>query len=306
MRPNPFKEFVVIYTLSTAGSRLESDQSFTYTITRDDTSSASTLDWSVGLISQSQSNNRSASIEDFANEILPSGVVSFSAGQASAQFSLNINNDNIHEYGSEIFNVGIVGTTTSLEDSITDDDAVPSANLATSPFVTVNQSIQTHLLMGSNLAYKVHLVAGESYILSLTKLVGQNTTWASFSFTDPWNSTIDSYVSDNSVLNYTPQSTGDYNLYLTSRYNHGDYAFSVFTTDATNLNMAQSKLDNLGLSISMARDFLLQSLNTPQYIVDTCANFGINTAMLAGIVGVRVSDVNDFFSSNNIDYAGII
>lgn len=295
----------MLYTLSAVGSRLENAQSFTYTLTRDEVSSASSVGWSVSLISKSQSNNRSASIDDFANSSLPSGVAFFAAGQASTQFSINIKNDSLHEYSNEIFNVGIAGTATYIEDHITDDDAVSYAISASSPYVVVNQPLEMHL-MRDNLAYKVHLVAGESYTLSLDKLPGQNITWASFSFTDAWNNIIDDYVSDGSILNYTALSTGDYNLYATSQYNHGDYVFSVLTTDSTNLSLAQNKLNSFGLSISVAKDFLLHNLTNPQYIVDTCVNYGISTAMLAGIVGVKISDVHNFFSTSSIDYASIL
>ncbi len=70
--------------------------------------------------------------------------------------------------------------------------------------------------------------------------------------------------------------------------------------------MAQQHLSQYGMSIQQAYDFLFQNLDSPQTIASVCEDFGVNTKMLAGIVGTSLDTVHGFFANSGVNYAGIV
>lgn len=69
---------------------------------------------------------------------------------------------------------------------------------------------------------------------------------------------------------------------------------------------AQQLLDNYGITIEVARDFIMSHLNDLNTVYNTCKQFGITNNMIAEIVasvapGFNGSDVINFFASFGID-----
>ena len=107
-------------------------KAFTFTVTRSgNTSGANTANWAV-----TGNGTNAANATDFANNTLPSGTVSFAAGETSKVITVNVQGDTTVEQ-NETFAVtlsnptnGATLTTASATGTITNDDTAPAASLA--------------------------------------------------------------------------------------------------------------------------------------------------------------------------------
>ncbi|WP_417227728.1 Calx-beta domain-containing protein [Amphritea sp.] len=107
----------------------DSNSEFVFTVSRTGSLSATTLDWSIA-----GSGADAADTNDFVGGFLPSGTLTFTQGQVSQTFIVNINGDNQRE-ADEGFTVSLVAPTDglnhtfaqqSVDVTITNDDDVMS------------------------------------------------------------------------------------------------------------------------------------------------------------------------------------
>jgi hypothetical protein len=211
--------------------------SYVYEITRANTSSAETLQWIVAASDPSTSNNRGANALDFGGTF-PSGASTFASGQASQTFSFDVVGDNFDEFDTEIFNVGILNTTTVIEGTITDDDDVSSVRSETSPELQLNSSINTWVSRSDSDTYRMTLKAGVTYEISSKKIEGNSVNFGHFDVLDSFGVKLVSYVDSDSSTKFIPTTSGLYFLSLYSDYNHGGYAISL--SDSKTITSATS------------------------------------------------------------------
>lgn len=98
----------------------------------------------------------------------------------------------------------------------------------------------------------------------------------------------------------------DYMMLSTTAVNAERWVGVRETGSQSYRELAQQYLSQYGLSVQQAYDFLLQNLESPRTIVSVCEDFGINTKMLAGIVGTTLDTVHGFFANSGVNYAGIV
>lgn len=227
---------------------------YVYTVTRSDISAAETVQWAVAASDPSTSNNRGANAADFGGTF-PSGSVSFAAGQDSQTFTFNVVGDNTDEFDTEIFNVGIVNTTTVIEGRIIDDDDVSGVRTDTSPQLKVNSSIKTHVSTSDVDTYRMTLQAGVTYMISSSAVEGKSVNFGHFDVLDSFGVKLVSYVDTSGSTKFTPTTSGMYFMSLYSDYNHGGYEISL-TTDNT-----VSSTSSVALSAAVDNAILLGYAN---------------------------------------------
>lgn len=64
---------------------------------------------------------------------------------------------------------------------------------------------------------------------------------------------------------------------------------------------ASVHLAKFGITIADAKEFLLSNLSQPNAIFSTCIAHDVTTSMISEIVGVKNSEVIEFFVANGID-----
>jgi Ca2+-binding RTX toxin-like protein len=131
LNDDPLPQFSI--AIQGSASQLEGNSGttpFTFTVTRaGDTSNASTVDWSV--------QGTSVTAGDFTGGVLPSGSLSFVAGETSKTISVPVAGDTIRE-ANESFQVvlsnanGATISVSSAQGTILNDDPLPVLNLALS------------------------------------------------------------------------------------------------------------------------------------------------------------------------------
>lgn len=199
---------------------------YVYEVTRSVTGSAETLQWTVAASDPLTSNNRGANALDFGGTF-PSGSVNFTGDQSSRTFSFNVLGDNVDEFDTEIFNVGIINTTTVIEGSIIDDDDVSGIRSETSPELKLNSSINTWVSRSDVDTYRMVLLAGVTYEISSKKIEGSSINIGHFDVLDSFGVKLISYVDSIGSTKFTPATSGLYFISLYSDYNHGGYAISL-------------------------------------------------------------------------------
>jgi len=73
---------------------------------------------------------------------------------------------------------------------------------------------------------------------------------------------------------------------------------------------AREHLSNYGVTIEVAKDFIIDNIQNLSYIYDTCARYGVTNDMVAEILdtaypGLQGVDVANYFASNGIDSDGL-
>ncbi len=237
---------------------------FTFTVTRaGTTTAASSASYAV--------TGGTASATDFTGGTLPSGTVSFAAGETSKTITINVAGDTTIE-SDETFTVRLsnpsgatLGTATATGIIRNDDVDIPG-NTSTTSVLTVNGSAvpSTIDVTRDQDWWRVSLTAGTPYTFSL------NTNHTGNGLTAPYLRLLNSsgtqitYNDDGfrnytySQITYTPTSTGTYYL---SAEGHGgaytgDYTISAAggTNGGTNVNLIQGIWD--GASNGLYSDFI--------------------------------------------------
>jgi len=69
----------------------------------------------------------------------------------------------------------------------------------------------------------------------------------------------------------------------------------------TNFQLASEHLANFNLSVDIAKNFLLDNVDSPEYIFTIAQDYHVNEAMLAGIVGLELLTVRGYFEGYGLD-----
>ncbi len=142
---------------------------FTFTVTRDgNTSSSASVSWSVA-----GSGTNPANAADFSDGILPSGIVTFAAGEANATITVNVAGDTTIE-PTESFTVtlsnptGATLDTASATGTIVNDDAGSPDSLVLNSSIlwTLPDEANTRVIGNSN-AQQIRIETGSTATLNL-------------------------------------------------------------------------------------------------------------------------------------------
>jgi Ca2+-binding RTX toxin-like protein len=163
-----------IQTEGNSGSK-----AFTFTVTRAvNTTGVNAVNWAVTGTGTSAANTT-----DFLNGVLPSGTVSFAAGETSKVITVNVQGDTTVE-PNENFTVtlsnptnGATITTATATGTITDDD-LPSLNLSPN-----GQTVVEGLISPQNLSYTVSLSSSSTQTVTVQYSTANGTALAGSDYT---------------------------------------------------------------------------------------------------------------------------
>ncbi|MEC4723578.1 DUF4214 domain-containing protein [Noviherbaspirillum sp. CPCC 100848] len=215
---------------------------YIYTITRTETTGPVGITWKVSTVSDSIGNNRSANQYDFVGGVLPSGTVIFNAGELEKDIRFLVAGDNIDEFYSQIFNIGIANTATYVEGIITDDDDVAEQATDASPELRVNSSVLTWVSTSERDTYKLNLVAGKNYSLNVSHVEGSATNFGAFDLKDAFGNPLITGGNDSATTHFTVPATGIYFVTLKSYYNHGGYQLVLTDSPASRISSGSTEL----------------------------------------------------------------
>lgn len=226
---------------------------YVYKITRSSATAAETVQWAVNQSNPSTSNNRGATALDFKGGVFPSGALDFGIGELSKEFTFYTVGDNVDEFHSQIFNVGVLNSTAVVEGTIYDDDDAPGDRSDSSPELKVNSSVLTWVNTGDLDTYRMHLAGGTTYTLRGANVEGTAINFGTFSVLDAWGTNLLSNVDSKSAASFTPATSGLYFVTLSHSYNHGGYELALTAAGA------QSSSSSVTLGVG-ATSVVLQGL----------------------------------------------
>jgi DNA-binding cell septation regulator SpoVG len=214
---------------------------FTFTVTRTgDTGVAHTADWAVTGTGASPAN-----AADFTGGVLPSGAVSFAAGQTSKIITVNVAGNTLVEANDDFTvtlsnpSAGAALGTASATGSIVNDDPVDdfAGNSTTTGLVVVGGTATGNLeTAGDADWFRVIMTADTTYSVRLDgATVGAGTLADPFVYLHNGAGTLlasndDSGGADNSLLVFTPTVTGTF--YISAR-DFGDNSTGTYRVGVT-------------------------------------------------------------------------
>lgn len=240
-----------------------------------------------------------------------SGNIIFDAGQITATLSnvsiwsdTTIEND---EYFWIDFDDVVIGDylfsngseITSVKVNILNDDvdvSVPTATITLSDSnliagETAQVSIQFNEAITGFTSSDVRVE--NASITNLTS--NDNINWTAL--LTPNNNVFDATNTFSIQANALTDQNGNSNQSITS------INYIVDTRAETSLTNTTSYLSALGITVQVAKDFIMSNLANPRLIFDTADQFDINNQMLADIVGVQRTDVVGFWTSLGYDHS---
>lgn len=153
--------------------------------------------------------------------------------------------------------------------------------------------------------YTINLTSGHSYEFQVLTLNEPGTTilYAPDGSAVVLNNDADdisSSLQTDMITNFNAPTSGEYTLY-TELSSSG--IVRVLENELSSYQQTSQYLSQLGLSIEVAQEFIINHLDAPSLIFSAAEQNGVTNQMLADIVGVEQSVVQDFWTNSGFDYS---
>lgn len=242
--PNTADTFLTIG--ATSASKAEGNSgstSFTFTVTRSgDTSGTTTVDWSV-----SGSGANAASATDFSGAVLPSGTVTFAAGEVS-----------------KVITVGVAGDT-AIE---ADEGFTVTLSAASTPTQILLGGVATGTILNDDAA-----LAAPSLSIAAVSAVKSEGNTGSTSFT--FQITRSGSLTGTSSVNYAVTGTG------TSAATASDFTGAVLPSGTVNFAAGQSTAT---ITVLVAGDTVVESNEKFNVTLSNASGATIGTSVASGTI----------------------
>lgn len=269
----------------------EGDTAICY-IHRDESGFSEDITWKLIFPGDINLENKSAEPEDISSPL--TGTVNFKEDELITSFEIETSKDGLVELEQEIFEVGLLNKGYKANWYIYDGDTYE--NTSNESNVLNSIGLNSYDKKG----YYFNLSEGEEYSIGLFLQDDQDEANAMFSILNPWGEEIEKNIREGEDYIYTAEMSG---LYGISAFGIGDGNFDikVLTSMNNNKQKAQQRLDEAGISMADASNFLLANINSPQIIYDVAKSNYISEEMLSGIVNVDILTVRSFFDDAGLD-----